>query len=124
MTDQLYLFLLCVLLGAACGIVYDALFLLRTLFRQRAVRIICDILFCLFCGAAYLALSVSLGFPSLRLYFALGLLLGLALYLKSFHKTVAFFADKVYNRVIAFRKEREQWHRKKRAKSRHKHKTK
>ena len=111
--DQLYLFLLCILLGAACGIVYDFFFLIRSFLRFRPVRIVCDILFCLCFGGAYLVFSVALGFPSLRFYFILGLFCGLFLYLKSFHKTVAFFADKVYNRITVVWKGRKRWTRKK-----------
>ena len=97
MTEQLRIFLLCILIGIVGGVFYDAFFLLRAPLRVRWVRILCDFLFCLTFGAVYLLFAVSFRMPPLRTYYILGLTLGLFLYLKSFHKIVAFFSEKLYN---------------------------
>ena len=97
--DQLYQFLVCASCGIASGVIYDALYCLRTALRGRAVTVVCDILFFLLLACGYLFLSLLFGFPDLRPYLLLGLLLGLLLYLKSFHEIVAFFVKKVYNKV-------------------------
>ncbi len=97
MTEQLRIFLLCILIGIVGGVLYDVFFLLRAPLRMRWVRILCDFLFCIAFGAVYLLFAVSFRMPPLRFYYILGLTLGLFLYLKSFHKIVAFFSEKLYN---------------------------
>lgn len=97
MTDQLRIFLLCILIGAVCGVLYDVFFFLRQSYRKQWLRILCDVLFCLSFAFVYVLFSISFGFPPLRSYFVLGLTVGLFLYLKSFHKIVAFFSEKLYN---------------------------
>ena len=91
MTDgnQFYIFLVCVSCGIAGGVVYDMFYLHRTFVRVRAAEI----------AGMYLFVSLLFGLPDLRFYMFLGCLIGLLLYLKSFHRIVAFFAEKVYNRV-------------------------
>ena len=89
-------------IGVAAGPVYDLFFCLRRLLRWKWVRIACDILFSIAFGGIYLAVAVECGFPSLRAFHLLGCL-------KSFHKMIAFFADKVYNRGRKTRKGRSRW---------------
>lgn len=97
MTDQLRIFLICVLIGVVGGALYDVFFFIRNCYRKQWFRVLCDILFCCAFATVYVLFSVTFGFPPLRFYFILGLTLGLFLYLKSFHKIVAFFSEKLYN---------------------------
>lgn len=101
MTDgnQFYIFLVCASCGIAGGVVYDMFYLLRTFVRVRAAEIAADVCFFAFFAGMYLFVSLLFGLPDLRFYMFLGCLIGLLLYLKSFHRIVAFFAEKVYNRV-------------------------
>lgn len=96
-SDQIYVFLVSVCCGALGGAVFDVFFLFRYPFRSRVVRNVSDVLFCLAFAAVYLVVSVAAGLPSLRFYACLGCGAGFALYLKSLHKFVAFFAEKLYN---------------------------
>ena len=95
--DQFYIFLVCCMLGIAGGALYEFFFLLRTVFRATWVRCLGDGVFCLLFGGAYLFVSVMLGFPNVRLYAIAACMLGFFLYEKSFHKIVAFCAQRVYN---------------------------
>lgn len=104
--SQFYVFLVCVLIGAAGGALYDAVALLRLPFRAKWVHWVSDGLFCLLFAAGYLGVSVALMLPSARFYMCAALILGFVLYLKSFHKIVAFAAKKVYNICKKSRKER------------------
>ncbi len=103
--SQFYIFLICILIGAAGGLLYDAVALLRAPFSARPVRWISDGLFCILFAAVFLVVSVALELPSVRFYMFLGLLAGFALYLKSLHKIVAFITKKVYNIFKKLRKE-------------------
>lgn len=104
MTDPLYIVLVCTACGVAGGILYDAIVLLRRPFPQTWVRIGTDMLFCMLFASGYLLISVWLGFPDLRLYYFASFLLGFWIYLKSLHKTVAFLAKKIYNKIKSLQK--------------------
>lgn len=95
--SQLHAFLLSAAFGVFCGFFRDALYPLRRAFRGRAWEIAADALTFAAFGAGYLFFALFLGLPAFRLYHFLGLCLGFFLYLKSFHKIVAFFGKKVYN---------------------------
>ncbi len=95
------IFLVCVFIGVFGGVIYDAFFLPRDLCRTKWLRFVCDFLFCLCFGAFYLFSAVNLALPPLRFFHLLGLLLGLFLYLKSFHKIIAFFSEKLYNKILS-----------------------
>ena len=103
-----YIFCICVLAGIAGGAEYGLLSLLRAprpLRAMRWVRYALDLLFCLAFAAGFLALGVAMGFLPFRLYMAGGILAGFALYRKSLHKIVAFFAKKLYNTIKKQEKE-------------------
>ncbi len=96
--SQLHIFLICTAVGVAAGPVYDLFDCLRRPFGWKWLRFITDFLFCLAFAGLYLCCAVFLSFPALRGYHIAGCLLGFFLYLKSFHKIVAFFSERVYNR--------------------------
>ncbi len=98
--NELLTFLHCALIGVMCGFLYDALYFIRSLYRKRWLRILCDFLFCMEFAVLYVFFAVILGFEALRFYHLLGCVLGFFLYLKSFHKIVAFFSEKLYNRTV------------------------
>lgn len=99
--EQLHIFLLCAVCGIAGGAIYDIFFCLRYPFRRRWLVIATDILFCLLFSVFYLAVSLASGMGSLRLYMIAGCAAGFYLYLKSFHKIVAFFAERCIIRVYS-----------------------
>ena len=103
--NQIFIVLVCVAVGIFGGVFYDFCYCLRYFFRALWVRILADILFCLLFGGLYLFASVMMELPSLRLYMFAACLFGLFLYLKSCHKIVAFFTEKVYNTVKFVRKD-------------------
>ena len=96
-------------MGILSGIVYDILYIARCAVcgvhkqaysvKDRIFTIVCDIVYCLFFGASYVFISVVFGFGNLRLFMILGCVLGAILYLKSFHLFVAFFVNKLYNKL-------------------------
>ena len=97
--DQFYIFLVCTLFGAASGVIYDVIYCAVLPFKKSWVKIVGDLLFSAIFIVLYLFLSLLFSFPAFRLYMFLGCAVGFYLYLKSFHKIVAFFARKVYNKI-------------------------
>lgn len=98
--DQFYVALVCAACGAASGLAYDFFYLIRRFFPSRATDVICDVSFFLAFSAVYLYVSLLFGLPDLRVYMFLSCLVGLILYLKSWHGLVAFFSEKIYNKVV------------------------
>lgn len=109
---QLRVFCILLLFGSLAGALYEPLRLLDGLRgRLRLLIIFLDLLFCLFIGAGYLALSLAFC-GKFRLFHLFGIASGIFLYEKSFHKTVAFFGKMVYNahvKVIRKQKDRALW---------------
>lgn len=95
--EQFHAFLLCAACGIIGGALYDVFFCLAYPFKVKAVHIAADILFCIAFSVFYILFSTALALPPMRFYLLAGICGGFFLYLKSFHKTVAFFALKVYN---------------------------
>ena len=98
--EQFHAFLLCAACGIAGGALYDLFYFFSYHFKQRPVPIAADVLFCIVFAGGYLFFSTALSLPPMRFYLFAGLCLGFLLYIKSFHKIVAFFAKKVYNNSI------------------------
>ena len=109
---QLNAFCLMLLFGAFTGFVYEPLRAFRPAGKGGIlVRCFLDVVFCLLVGAGYVALALEF-LSGFRFFHLLGMLCGLLLYEKSFHKTVAFFGKMVYNahvKVIRKQKDRALW---------------
>lgn len=108
---SIFIFITCACCGIVSGVVYDILYIARCAVcgihkqaytvKDKIFTAACDILYCLVFAAAFVFLSVMFDFNGLRLYMLLGGLIGIALYLKSFHIFVAFLVNKVYNRATS-----------------------
>lgn len=106
---DIFFFLTCTCCGILSGIVYDILYIARCVVcgvnkqnysvKDRIFTVACDLVYCLFFAAAYVFVSVIFDFSGLRVFMLLGCALGAVLYLKSFHLFVAFFVNKLYNRI-------------------------
>lgn len=106
---SIFIFITCACCGIVSGVVYDILYIARCAVcginkqvytvKDKIFTAACDILYCLVFAAAFVFLSVMFDFNGLRLYMLLGGLLGIVLYLKSFHIFVAFCVKKVYNKI-------------------------
>ena len=89
--DQFYIFLICVTFGIFSGIFYDVIYCAVLPFRRAWVKIAGEFLFAVIFTLLFIFLSLLFGFPAFRIYMLLGCAAGFCLYLKSFHKIVAFF---------------------------------
>ena len=99
MTDasQIFVFFACTACGIASGVLYDVIFCACYPIRAKWVHIVADIFFFLLFAGLYIFVSVMFSLPSFRLYMLCACFIGFFLYLKSFHKIVAFFMEKIYN---------------------------
>ncbi len=98
--NQIFIFLVCVLIGVASGFVYEFFYLLRKILGDKeGVAIALDTVFFLFFAAIAVFTAVLFSFPDFRVYMYLGNLLGLILYLKSIHIIVAFLWKLCYNKA-------------------------
>ena len=67
--------------------------------RAFTVTAVCDILYALALSLMFVCASVTFCFPDVRLYMFAAVALGFVLYIKSFHRTVAFFTNRLYNKI-------------------------
>lgn len=121
---QVFIFITCACCGVLSGIAYDILYIARCAVcgvhkegytvKDRVFIIACDIVYCLVFSVMFVFTSVMFDFYGLRLFMLAGCLLGAFLYLKSFHVFVAFFANKVYNKITfkRLKKEKKKWRKK------------
>lgn len=96
---QITIFLCCASFGIATGLIYDTLLIFRCPFAGHAANVVSDLLFCLLCALAFVWYAVECELYALRFYMVAACVAGFILYRKSFHKTVAFFVGKVYNKI-------------------------
>lgn len=104
-----FIFLTCVSLGIVSGVVYDLLYIARCAVsgihekaytvKDKIFTAACDIIYFLILSAAFVFISVLFGFGEFRLYMPISCLLGVILYIKSFHIFVAFLVKRVYNKI-------------------------
>lgn len=107
---QLRVFSAMLLFGFAGGFLYEPFLFIH---RARSVHLkiiaaLSDAIFCALLGGLYLLLFLASDLTPFRVYHIFGIAFGLFLYEKSLHKTVAFFARKVYNvskKFISLQKE-------------------
>ncbi len=103
--NQFYVFLACVMFGAIGGTIFSFFSTTKMLIKSRVFEVIIDILCMLILSIAFSIFSYKNNFPNLRVYMLLGALIGLFMYLKSFHIILAKFAKKFYNIIVQkFRK--------------------
>ena len=101
-SGQLIKFFTCILLGFLAGIPYELLSLTDLLKGERlksALHAITDIVFFIIFAVFCIGVFTALEFSSFREYHYFGLLLGGVLYLKTFHKAVAFLKRMCYNGI-------------------------
>lgn len=97
--SQIYYFFCCLLCGAASGVVYDFIYVVKQIFSNKKIHFLLDIIFFFAFSGMYIFTSVMFELPSFRLYMFIGCLIGLLLYLKSMHRMLAFFVKRLYNIV-------------------------
>ena len=97
---QLALFGLCVAVGFICGIAYLPFYFLRKIGKGKtadAVRFVLDIGYGIVCGLVLVYFAYLFYFPSFRVYYLIGYLLGGIIYYKILHRILAFFLRICYN---------------------------
>lgn len=99
---QLSRFGICLALGMLGGVLYELISLIvfpKTGKVKNVLRCLADVLFFLAFAALCIFVLGSLRFPAFREYYYLAFALGLIIYLKTFHKAVAFLKNICYNGV-------------------------
>ena len=99
--NQGNVFFICVLIGVLGGAIYDGcslgVFKGKNKKKYDVFRLIADVIFFLAFAAFCTWTGNRLGLPNVREYYYVGYAIGLTLYLKTFHKAVAFLKNICYN---------------------------
>lgn len=100
--NQFYIFCFCLAIGFVGGLMYEPFSFIRKLFKHqkplnKIIGVIADLLYCLTLTALCIFTAYLLHFPDFRLYMILGYAIGLIIYLKILHRTLAIFEKVCYN---------------------------
>ena len=98
--NQIYVFIACVSFGGIGGLIFSLFCIIKTLVKFKIFEVLCDVFCMALLSVAFSVFSYKFSFPNIRVYMIFGVLLGLTLYLKSFHRILAKFAKKFYNITI------------------------
>lgn len=98
--NQIFVVFACLGFGAACGILFSLSAGVKYFIRNKWVKIIPDIVAFAAFSVLYVLFAFTLKFPSYRVYMTAAALVGLFLYMKSFHIILAIFAGKLYNITV------------------------
>lgn len=98
--NQIFIFLMCLLSGLISGILYDAFFIVKKIFKLKILHITADVTFFICFSAIFVFMAVLFELPQTRAYMIIASLLGLLLYVKSFHIIVAFLFKMLYNVIV------------------------
>ena len=99
-SGQFYVFIACVALGGIFGILFSISELSKYFIKNTYIKFLPDaVAFCLV-ALGFITISFILKFPNFRIYMAFGVLLGVALYFKSFHIILAKTSKKLYNIIV------------------------
>ena len=96
---EISVFFICFSFGVISGIVFSILRLLSNVIKNNFAEVAFDILYFSLLSVGFIFLSYYLKFPSFRLYMCIGVLLGVYVYVKSFHYILAIGVEKVYNQI-------------------------
>ena len=102
-SDQIYVFLACVFLGAASGIPFTFLGTLLKVCEYKALKNVLYLVYFINLAFLYVYMGYILNFPSIRFYMPIGVLVGLFAYVKSFDYILANANKKLYNKIKAKR---------------------
>ena len=99
--NQAFVFFACVAFGGVAGVLFGVSDTVKKAIKNRALKILSDILaFALF-SALFSAFGFIMRFPSFRPYMAAWSIAGAILYMKSFHLTLAKITKKLYNITVS-----------------------
>ena len=106
--SQFYVFIACVGLGAACGVLFSVSSAIKKAVKLYPVGVVSDFAAFLLTTGAFVFFAYSSGFPDFRFYMCAAVLLGIFGYMKSFDIIVAKSGKKAYNllRKVKFKKKR------------------
>lgn len=107
--SQFYVFIACVALGAACGILFSLSSAIKKIVKFYPLKVFSDFAAFFLTTCAFVFFAYSSGFPDFRFYMCVSVLLGISGYMKSFDIIVAKSGKKAYNllRKVKFKKKRE-----------------
>ena len=102
--NQFYFFILSVSIGFALSPLFSVSDLLKSKVRRRWIGAIFDVVAFTLFGALFCRFFFVYGFPDLRPYMIVGAIVGIVLYKKTFHFTLAKIAEKAYTVTVRIKR--------------------
>ncbi len=99
-SNQFYVFLACISFGAVWGVVFSIESLLKRKIKIMYFRVLLDLIFFILLSGTYGIYSHWARFPSIRAYMPIGVIVGIYLYMKTFHIILAKAVKMAYNKYV------------------------
>lgn len=98
--SQIFVFIACVAFGVTAGVIFSVSDFIKHFIKHKILKEIPDIFGFIIFALAFIVYSYYMCFPTYRIYMTMGAILGLLLYYKSFHLTLAKCTEKLYNITV------------------------
>ena len=95
--DQPRIVLVSLFIGVVIGAFYEIFYLLKLIFKGKVFKEILNAIWIFLSSFIYIQISTSYSFPNFRVYTVVFMVVGVIIYLFSFHKIIAIFLNRVYN---------------------------
>ena len=95
--SQIFVFIACLAFGGGCGVFFTLAAAFKFFVKNKFLRAITDTVAFILCAVFYITFAFEFNFPSFRVYMPFGVILGIAVYMKSFHIILAILGKKLYN---------------------------
>jgi hypothetical protein len=102
--NQLFYLCICIVVGFAAGILYEAFVCFRLIFRcdkgkNKILGFLLDIIYPVCVAFFCVFMQFFLHFPAFRVYMWIGYAVGFTIYLKILRRTLAFLQKTCYNKL-------------------------
>ena len=95
--NQIFVFIACLSFGTCFGFLFSLAKFIKYKIKNLFLRIVPDVIAFLLLSRAYVGYSYSMNFPNFRIYMVIGVVLGVYIYLKTFHIILAKYVKMAYN---------------------------
>ena len=99
--DQPRSVIVCLFIGVVCGVLYEVFYTLKFIFNNKLLNHFLNFIFFICSAFIFTLLTCYFSLGNFRVYMAVFFMIGLILYLNTFHKIIAFFVSLVAGFAVA-----------------------
>ena len=102
--DEPRIMLFCFAFGGIAGLIYELFYIILLPTKSNVIKHVVTLIWWCVVAITFVFFNYYFHLGNFRLYKLAVILIGLLFYKNSFHKIIAFFLNRVYNKYVAYRK--------------------